>query len=423
MVQLEKQSRVVYDCPYPRKKIEYVDGSASMQFISKNRPAAGTFLAWWNTVCNKFKVDDVCVVAMTLWAIWNNQNDWVWNGKHVPAVRGIGSALNLLSQWTVAQKSFRKTSSIPVAEGDFKWARPEAGRVKCNIDGSVFEDQGKVGFGFVIRNDLGHFLHARNGSTSAPLDPLLAEATSCREALSWIKDARLSNVCVEADSLILILALRGDFSDSSYIGSVIQDRKILEQDILGKHVCLWAIAFGTLIPNSGLWGLPFVGHDPFLKSSLSPDDFVAESAFDKVDLFDDAFDDDEVNYSIIYDSSLDDIEPLTGNVFESQSQGHLDILVRKISALYQLEGYVKERLLLGHHHGNRFTITLRGVVAGSEDIIKSSAEAIGRHGFINYFSLQKTSVKTEELPVASLTELLRIITSSVLGILKKNAKA
>lgn len=198
-------------------------------------PAAGTFLAWWNAVCNKFKADDVCVVAMTLWAIWNNRNDWVWNGKHAPAVRVIGSALNLLSQWTVAQKSFRKTSSNPVAEGDFKWVRPVAGTVKCNIDGSVFEAQGKVGFGFVIRNDLGHFLHARNGSISAPLDPLLAEAISCREALSWIKDAGLSNVCVEADSLILILALRGDFSDSSYIGSVIQDCKILAQDILGVN--------------------------------------------------------------------------------------------------------------------------------------------------------------------------------------------
>ncbi|KAM7486966.1 hypothetical protein LguiA_002975 [Lonicera macranthoides] len=77
--------------------------------------------------------------------------------------------------------------------------------------------------------------------------------------------------------------------------------------------------------------------------------------------------------------------------------------------------YVKEGLLLGQLQGNRFTMTLRGVVAGSKDIIKASAEAIGRHGFINYFGLQKTSVKTEELPVASLTELLRIITSSVLG--------
>ncbi|KAF7805197.1 multisubstrate pseudouridine synthase 7 [Senna tora] len=51
--------------------------------------------------------------------------------------------------------------------------------------------------------------------------------------------------------------------------------------------------------------------------------------------------------------------------------------------------YVKEGLLLGQLLGNRFTITLRGVVADSEDTIKASADALGRHGFINYFGLQR----------------------------------
>ncbi|KAM7508502.1 hypothetical protein LguiA_018955 [Lonicera macranthoides] len=51
--------------------------------------------------------------------------------------------------------------------------------------------------------------------------------------------------------------------------------------------------------------------------------------------------------------------------------------------------YVKEGLLLGQLHGNRFTITLRGVVADSEDTIKSAADALGRHGFVNYFGLQR----------------------------------
>ncbi|KAM7510202.1 hypothetical protein LguiB_009077 [Lonicera macranthoides] len=88
--------------------------------------------------------------------------------------------------------------------------------------------------------------------------------------------------------------------------------------------------------------------------------------------------------------------------------------------------YVKEGLLLGQLHGNRFTITLSGVVADSEDIIKSSADALGDIDLsttlaYKYFpqfsppSFYKTSVKTEELPVASLTELLCIITSSVLS--------
>ncbi|KAA8536976.1 hypothetical protein F0562_029454 [Nyssa sinensis] len=51
--------------------------------------------------------------------------------------------------------------------------------------------------------------------------------------------------------------------------------------------------------------------------------------------------------------------------------------------------YVKEELLLGQLHGNRFTVTLRGVVADSEDSIKASADSFGRNGFINYFGLQR----------------------------------
>ncbi|CAL2269459.1 unnamed protein product [Prunus armeniaca] len=51
--------------------------------------------------------------------------------------------------------------------------------------------------------------------------------------------------------------------------------------------------------------------------------------------------------------------------------------------------YVKEGLVLGQLLGNRFTITLRGVVADSEDTIKASALALGKQGFINYFGLQR----------------------------------
>ncbi|KAL7600373.1 hypothetical protein Lser_V15G22246 [Lactuca serriola] len=51
--------------------------------------------------------------------------------------------------------------------------------------------------------------------------------------------------------------------------------------------------------------------------------------------------------------------------------------------------YVNEGLLLGQLHGNRFTITLRGVVADSEDTVKAAADALGKHGFVNYFGMQR----------------------------------
>ncbi|XP_010256146.1 PREDICTED: multisubstrate pseudouridine synthase 7 isoform X2 [Nelumbo nucifera] len=51
--------------------------------------------------------------------------------------------------------------------------------------------------------------------------------------------------------------------------------------------------------------------------------------------------------------------------------------------------HVDEELVLGRLLGNRFTITLRGVVADSEDTIKAAVDALGKKGFINYYGLQR----------------------------------
>lgn len=51
--------------------------------------------------------------------------------------------------------------------------------------------------------------------------------------------------------------------------------------------------------------------------------------------------------------------------------------------------YVDKGLVLGQLAGNRFTITLRGVVGESEEAIKEAADSFGRSGFINYFGLQR----------------------------------
>ncbi|KAH9289310.1 hypothetical protein KI387_033427, partial [Taxus chinensis] len=55
--------------------------------------------------------------------------------------------------------------------------------------------------------------------------------------------------------------------------------------------------------------------------------------------------------------------------------------------------YVRDGLVLGQLSGNRFTITLRGVVAESHDIIREAAEGLGKNGFINYFGLQRSDIK------------------------------
>ncbi|GFP99227.1 pseudouridylate synthase 7 homolog [Phtheirospermum japonicum] len=51
--------------------------------------------------------------------------------------------------------------------------------------------------------------------------------------------------------------------------------------------------------------------------------------------------------------------------------------------------YVNEGLVLGQLQGNRFTITLRSIVAETGDIVRASVTALEKKGFINYFGLQR----------------------------------
>ncbi|KAJ7515119.1 hypothetical protein O6H91_23G071800 [Diphasiastrum complanatum] len=51
--------------------------------------------------------------------------------------------------------------------------------------------------------------------------------------------------------------------------------------------------------------------------------------------------------------------------------------------------YVDNGLVLGELSGNRFTVTLRGVVADSECVLSKAAEGLKKGGFVNYFGLQR----------------------------------
>ncbi|OEL31331.1 Pseudouridylate synthase 7-like protein [Dichanthelium oligosanthes] len=55
--------------------------------------------------------------------------------------------------------------------------------------------------------------------------------------------------------------------------------------------------------------------------------------------------------------------------------------------------YVNEGLVLGQLRGNRFAITLRNVVAESDDVIKAAVDGLSKNGFINYYGLQLQRLK------------------------------
>ena len=76
----------------------------------------------------------------------------------------------------------------------------------------------------MIKNGQGLLVAAKNGLMHGPLDPMMAEAMSCKETLSWLKYLGHNKIVLELDALNVFNAL-------SYFGFIINDCKIMDKDL------------------------------------------------------------------------------------------------------------------------------------------------------------------------------------------------
>jgi hypothetical protein len=60
-----------------------------------------------------------------------------------------------------------------------RWARPERGWIKCNVDAAFHAETGRGATGGVLRDDEGRFLEAQAIAYNHCMDALMAEAYIC----------------------------------------------------------------------------------------------------------------------------------------------------------------------------------------------------------------------------------------------------
>lgn len=88
-----------------------------------------------------------------------------------------------------------------------KWEKPTQGWLKLNIDAAIDKHNHKMGLGWIMRGEEGHFMAAKCYPLHGNFSPKEAEAVAVREALSWLKNRRHDKVLVETDSLLVTNAL------------------------------------------------------------------------------------------------------------------------------------------------------------------------------------------------------------------------
>ncbi|KAF3959746.1 hypothetical protein CMV_015467, partial [Castanea mollissima] len=108
-------------------------------------------------------------------------------------------------------------------EMDQKWRPPEQGMVKINCDGAKFAKENRVGVRVVIRDSEGMVLGSLSKQIFHAYSPLEIEAMAVNTAVQFAADLGFNQAILEADSLVLVKALRDDMKFLSAVGLVLDE--------------------------------------------------------------------------------------------------------------------------------------------------------------------------------------------------------
>ncbi|KAM6541168.1 hypothetical protein CsatB_005615 [Cannabis sativa] len=168
-----------------------------------------TFCNWLLVLFSRGRQEEMEEAAVVSWSIWLARNDFVWQQKSRTAANVVASARTLLDQYKFAQK--RKGLSLsPLIDGDCmleRWPAPAINKIKVNVDGALFEREGRFGFDCVTRDSSGNLVEVYTMGKVGRVQPEIAEIVGIKEALSWIDRHLWGQVILETDSLVCVQAV------------------------------------------------------------------------------------------------------------------------------------------------------------------------------------------------------------------------
>ncbi|XP_074347283.1 uncharacterized protein LOC141686126 [Apium graveolens] len=181
--------------------------------------------------CHNYKENDIhvmfdCVFARAVWEAVG-LTDLV---QVAPDENVFDVFLRICTQCTRSQEESTRRTGQSV--GSRVWKKPIMGWVKINTDATVIPGTHQIGTGAVIRDEDGHFLHARCMDISGEWSVKEAEARSLRDAGCWKVAMRFRKCIFELDSKIVVDACNGGSGRSnfySFIGECVEDFKHLDE--------------------------------------------------------------------------------------------------------------------------------------------------------------------------------------------------
>jgi len=179
---------------------------------------------------------------MNLWCLWKIRNLRVWQNIS-ETCQAITVRARLLHDWREA--NIRKLNSD--AAGNMaepraanrlqhadmqslmpslvKWAKPQQGRLKCNIDVAFSEALNRAGVGLCKRDAAGNFMKAKMLRTNPICTPEIGEALGLLHTIHWMHELQLSNVDFETDAKKVVDYFNKGSNDVSEFGAILDECK------------------------------------------------------------------------------------------------------------------------------------------------------------------------------------------------------
>lgn len=231
-IDVEHLLHVFFECDYARSCWHAVDLSYDMSEVVYAPE-------WLLYKLESSSQAEVIKISTVLWGIWFWRNKRVWEEKVINPAIAMETSCRNVQEWRKAKERTKSSNGgiNRVREcGNHRWRPPEQGKLKVNVDASVFSQAENFKIGMVIRDHNGEFVEAKILSLSCPSTVLEAESIGVKEALAWVMQRGDSNVVLETDSLLTVKAILSNKKYLLEVGHVIEHCRMLVNVVPGFSV-------------------------------------------------------------------------------------------------------------------------------------------------------------------------------------------
>jgi hypothetical protein len=126
--------------------------------------------------------------------IWLRRNEVVHEGSFLHPNTLVHRAKMALEDFLVVSPYVTAKSNLTTTHGVQCWCALDSGWVKVNWDASLAREVGRIGFGAVVRDNLGLVVAAQSVTVFGCLDPTLTEAGAILKAIQLCRSLGLQRV-------------------------------------------------------------------------------------------------------------------------------------------------------------------------------------------------------------------------------------